>query len=95
LDLDFGFWIEAFEKSSLSSTRRQIPVILERSEESDADARPFFGWKRLGMKRRSFAALKDDECFLAVNKAGEVSRRPLFAFFASSASFATPRSFEK
>ena len=55
---DFGF--ETFEKPDLSSTRRQIPVLLERSEKSAEHVRPFFGWKKSCMQGRSFAALEDD-----------------------------------
>jgi len=59
--------IESFEKPILSSTRRQTTVILERSEESAWHVMPFFRWKKLRMQGRSFAALEDDERFLAKN----------------------------
>jgi len=74
------FKIETCEKPFLLSTRRQTTVILERSEESATQVMPFFRWKWLRMQGRSFAALEDDGCYLAMDNAGEVFRKSQFGF---------------
>ena len=54
---------------------QKMSVLLERSEESAWQMMTFFRWKWLLMQDRSFVALEDDGCFLAMNNAGEVFRR--------------------